>query len=101
MATFLGEIRRFPYAAVPDGWVVCEGQVLEISEYTELYSLLNGYYGGNGSTTFALPDLRGRTPTGTSDSNVIGTTGGGSGTSASYLTLVYAIATTGSYPSRD
>lgn len=61
----LGEIRLFPYATVvPAGWLPCEGQILNIRQYAALNALLGAYYGGDGSTTFALPDLRGRTPVG-------------------------------------
>lgn len=61
----LGEIRLFPYATVvPDGWLPCEGQLLNIKQYAALNALLGAYYGGDGKTTFALPDLRGRTPVG-------------------------------------
>ncbi len=60
--SFVGEIRlvSFPYA--PSGWAHCDGQLLKISENTALFSILGTTYGGDGKTTFALPDLRGRTP---------------------------------------
>lgn len=63
----LGEIRMFaaPGAQPPPGWMFCEGQTLEITDHESLYSLLQTTYGGNGSTTFCLPDLRGRTVVGT------------------------------------
>jgi microcystin-dependent protein len=57
---FLGEIRLFPYNFAPRGWAFCQGQILAISQNTALFSLLGTTYGGNGQTTFALPDLRGR-----------------------------------------
>lgn len=59
---FLGEIRLFPYAngKPPDGWMECTGQLLNINQYQALYSLLMTTYGGDGKTTFGLPDLRGR-----------------------------------------
>lgn len=57
---FLGEIRLFPYNFAPRGWAFCQGQILAISQNTALFSLLGTTYGGNGTTTFALPDLRGR-----------------------------------------
>ncbi|MFL6241305.1 MAG: phage tail protein [Actinomycetes bacterium] len=57
---FLGEIRLFPYNFAPRGWALCAGQILSISQNTALFSLLGTTYGGNGQTTFALPDLRGR-----------------------------------------
>src|SRR6201990_2665681 len=59
---FLGEIRIFPYNFAPRGWATCSGQILSIAQNTALFSLLGTYYGGNGQTTFALPDLRGRVP---------------------------------------
>lgn len=61
---FLGEIRIFPYNFAPRGWALCQGQILPIAQNTALFSLLGTTYGGNGQTTFALPDLRGRTPVG-------------------------------------
>jgi microcystin-dependent protein len=57
---FLGEIRIFPYNFAPRGWAFCQGQLLAISQNTALFSLLGTTYGGNGITTFGLPDLRGR-----------------------------------------
>lgn len=57
---YIGEIRLFPYNGVPQGWMKCEGQLLAIRQYQALYSLLYTTYGGDGSTNFALPDLRGR-----------------------------------------
>ena len=59
---FLGEIRIFPYNFAPRGWALCNGQILSIAQNTALFSLLGTTYGGNGQTTFALPDLRGRVP---------------------------------------
>jgi microcystin-dependent protein len=61
---FLGEIRIVPYNFAPRGWAFCEGQLLSIAQNTALFSLLGTTYGGNGQTTFALPDLRGRVPVG-------------------------------------
>lgn len=59
---YVGEIRMFAGNFAPVGWMFCEGQVLAISEYDTLFYLIGTTYGGNGSTTFALPDLRGRVP---------------------------------------
>ncbi|UIO40638.1 tail fiber protein [Brevibacillus brevis] len=59
---FLGEIRMFGGDFAPQGWALCEGQILSISEYDTLFSLIGFTYGGDGQTTFALPDLRGRIP---------------------------------------
>lgn len=57
---FLGEIRNFAFNFAPRGWAQCQGQTLSISQNTALFSLLGTMYGGDGRTTFALPDLRGR-----------------------------------------
>jgi len=63
MATpFLGEIRLFPFNFAPTGWAACLGQVLPISQNTALFSLLGTTYGGDGKSTFALPNLQGRVP---------------------------------------
>jgi microcystin-dependent protein len=59
---FLGMIILVPYNFAPRGWAFCNGQILSISQNTALFSLLGTTYGGNGQTTFALPDLRGRVP---------------------------------------
>lgn len=59
--SFLGEIALFAFNNTPHGWLPCEGQQLTVSQYTALYALLGTTYGGNGSTLFNLPDLRGRT----------------------------------------
>ncbi len=61
--TMIGEIKLVPYPSmIPDGWAECNGQLLSISSYTVLFSLIGTTYGGNGTTTFALPDLRDRVP---------------------------------------
>jgi microcystin-dependent protein len=58
---FLGQIATFGFNFSPKGWAKCDGQLLSIAQNTALFSLLGTTYGGNGQTTFALPDLRGRT----------------------------------------
>jgi microcystin-dependent protein len=57
---FLGEIRLFPINFTPSGWAVCDGQLMPISINTALFSLLGTTYGGDGKSTFALPNLQGR-----------------------------------------
>lgn len=57
---FIGEIRMFGGNFAPRGWALCDGQLLAISQNTALFSILGTTYGGDGRTTFALPDLRGR-----------------------------------------
>lgn len=59
---FVAEIRMFAGNFAPRGWAFCDGQLLQISQNTALFSLLGTTYGGDGHTTFALPDLQGRTP---------------------------------------
>lgn len=76
---FLGEIRLFSFGILPDGWVRCEGQMLPVQQNAALFSLLGTQFGGNGSTTFGLPDLRSRVPFGlgtTSPDPRQGTSGG-------------------------
>jgi hypothetical protein len=68
MDPFLGEIRLVAFNFAPQGWAFCAGQVLPISQNTALFSLLGNAYGGDGMTTFALPDLRGRVPVGAGQS---------------------------------
>jgi microcystin-dependent protein len=58
---FIGQIQSFGFNFAPRNWALCNGQILSIAQNTALFSLLGTMYGGNGQTTFALPDLRGRT----------------------------------------
>jgi microcystin-dependent protein len=59
---FVAEIRIFPFNFPPRGWAFCNGQLLPISQNTALFSLLGTFYGGDGKSTFALPDLQGNAP---------------------------------------
>lgn len=59
---FIGEMRLFSFGMVPPGWASCDGQELSIQQNLTLFSLLGTAFGGNGSTTFKLPDLRARVP---------------------------------------
>ena len=61
-APFVAEIRIFACNFAPTGWAFCDGQLLPISQNTALFSLLGTYYGGDGKSTFALPDLQGSSP---------------------------------------
>lgn len=65
MDPFIAEIKLWPATFAPRGWAFCQGQLLPISSHTALFSLIGTIYGGDGRTTFALPDLRGRVPVGT------------------------------------
>lgn len=59
---FLGEIRIFAGTFAPDGWALCNGQLLSIQQFTALFSILGTTYGGNGSSNFGLPNLQGSSP---------------------------------------
>jgi microcystin-dependent protein len=64
---FLGELKLVPYNFAPAGWAFCNGQIMPIAQNTALFSLLGTTYGGNGQTTFALPDMRGRATIGSGE----------------------------------
>lgn len=59
---FVAEIRIFPFNFAPKGWAFCDGQIMPISQNTALFALLGTTYGGDGKSTFGLPDLQGRVP---------------------------------------
>ncbi len=61
---FLAEIRVVPFNFPPTGWAFCNGQILPISQNSAVFSLIGTFYGGNGTSNFALPDLQGRVPIG-------------------------------------
>lgn len=71
MDPFVGEIRLFPWDWVPNGWLPCQGQLLNINSYVALASLLGKRFGGDGINTFALPDLRGRVAMGVNPSTSV------------------------------
>lgn len=62
MDPFIGEIKAVPYNFAPQGWAFCNGQLLSISEYTGLFTLIGTIYGGDGVSTFAVPNLQSRVP---------------------------------------
>jgi microcystin-dependent protein len=84
MDPFIGEIRAFGFTYAPPGWAQCNGQVMQISQNQALFSLLGTTYGGDGRTTFALPDLR--------------TSGIPAGPG---ITVLYCIALRGVFPPRE
>ena len=84
MDTFLGSLMLVPYNFAPRGWQFCQGQLLPISQNTALFALIGNTYGGDGKTTFALPDLR---------ANAITDANGGA--------LTWIIALEGIFPARD
>jgi microcystin-dependent protein len=73
---YQSEMRIFPYNTIPSGWMVCEGQLMSINTNPSLYTLIGNTYGGDGRSTFALPDLRGRAPMNNSPTMPLGQTGG-------------------------
>ncbi len=78
---FVAEIRIFPFNFAPKGWLQCNGQLLPISQYTAVFSLIGTYYGGNGTSNFGLPNMQGNYPMNQGQGpgltqRVIGETGG-------------------------
>ncbi len=73
---YVGEIRMFAGNFAPAGWMFCEGQLLPISENETLFKLIGTTYGGDGQSTFALPDLRGRLPVHQGNGFILAETGG-------------------------
>ena len=90
---FIGEVRTFGFAFAPKYWARCDGQVIEISQNPALFSIVGNTYGGDGKTTFALPDLRGMTAAGA-------TTAAPPPTSFGYLVMNFCIALNGVFPLR-
>src|SRR5437868_8224143 len=73
---FIGEIRMFGGSFAPAGWAFCNGQLLPISENDALFTLIGTTYGGDGQSTFGLPDLRGRLPIHQGSGFILAETGG-------------------------
>ena len=84
--SFIGQVTAFPYTFCPRGWAEADGRLLEIRTNTALFSLLGTNYGGDGRTTFGLPDLRGKLSMGNGNKSV---------------DLKYCIALQGIFPSRN
>jgi microcystin-dependent protein len=81
MDYFLGEIRPFAFGFAPNGWAQCNGQLLQVGQFPALFSLLGAQFGGNGNSTFALPNIQGQVVVGqgqsTAGSNYVMGQGGG------------------------
>jgi microcystin-dependent protein len=73
---FLAEVRIMSFGFAPKGWAMCNGQLLQINQNQPLFALLGTTFGGNGQTTFALPDFRGCTPIHTGSGHTLGEKGG-------------------------
>lgn len=80
---FLGEIRLFSFNFAPKGWALCNGQFLPINQNQALFALFGTTYGGNGQTTFALPNLRGRVPIHMGNGHTMGEAAGASSVTVS------------------
>lgn len=103
MYATLGEIRIFAGNFAPQGWAFCNGDLLSISEYEALFMIVGATYGGDGQTTFALPDLRGRAPVHQGGSLMLGqqatpAAAGGQQQSPAWLGLNFIIALQGIFP---
>ena len=90
---YVGEIRMFAGNFAPAGWMFCEGQLLPISENETLFQLIGTTYGGDGQSTFALPDMRGRLPIHQGNGFILAETGG-----AEEITLTVAQIPAHSHP---
>ena len=119
---YIGEVRAFAFGFIPKDWLTCDGQVIKVNQYMELFSLLGTTYGGDGMTTFGLPDLRGRMiidkgqgpgltarrlgdkggqeATGTAADNTKADAAAGNNMPP-FLTLNYCIRMEGQYPTRE
>jgi microcystin-dependent protein len=84
---FLSEIRIFTFNFPPKGWAFCNGQFLPINQNQALFALLGTTYGGNGQTTFALPNLRGRLPVHEGDGHTLGEAAGASAVTITQQTM--------------
>lgn len=73
---YISEIRLFSFAFAPKGWSLCNGQILPINQNQALFALIGSTYGGDGTATFALPNLQGTVPIGASDTYPLGKAGG-------------------------
>jgi len=76
MESYVGQIMLWPMSWAPLDWAMCDGSLLPLNQYQALYSLIGTVYGGDGQTTFGLPDLRGKVPLGVSATHPIGQKGG-------------------------
>jgi len=85
---FIGEIRAFPFNFAPNGWATCSGQLMAINQNTALFSLLGTYYGGNGTSNFALPNLQGQIAVGQGQGVGLSAYGIGETTGTEVVTLL-------------
>jgi len=104
MDTYIGTIQMVGFNFAPSGWAMCQGQLLPISQNMALFSLLGTTYGGDGTTTFALPNLQDCLPMGMSATHAAGQSGHVSGAESKpaqhTMALNFIIATEGIFPAR-
>jgi len=86
---YIGEIRMFSFGWAPKGWMLCQGQTLHIAQFQALFALIGNFYGGDGATTFQLPNI---TPM---------PVAGGHANGKPYPPMNFAICINGIFPSRD
>jgi microcystin-dependent protein len=105
---YAGEIRLFTNTFAPRGWALCDGRLVSVEEYPVLFALIGATYGGDGVTTFGLPDLRGRLPVGADVARVPGTLSAGVGVASGSdfqtqptLSVNYIICLHGVYPDQS
>lgn len=110
---YIGQIKLFPFDYAPHGWAECAGQLMSIARNQVLFAVIGARYGGDGTTNFALPDLRGRVPVhvGKTDSltpqeiatetSLRSAAEKGSAPAVGTLTMNYCIAVEGYFPPRD
>lgn len=104
MEPFLGQVMWAGFDFAPAGWAPCNGAVMQIAQNYAVFSLLGTSFGGDGRTTFGLPNLGGAVAVGTSATQLIGQTlslGGGTPAAATGLVVPASIALQGVYPPRD
>jgi len=98
--TYIGEVRAFAFNFCPTGWLPADGRLLPITSYPALFSLVELYYGGNGTTDFALPNLSGAAPIGTTAGSAPGQPATAApGANHRFLTMTWCIAAQGTFPS--
>jgi microcystin-dependent protein len=91
----IGEVRMGGWSFAPSGWALCDGSLLEIAKYRNLYQKIGKRFGGDGVKTFALPDFRGRMPVGASDDIALGTKGVDTELAQPYLCVTFVICVDG------
>lgn len=101
MDPILGQIILWPVPWVPQGWALCDGSLININQNQALFALLGVTYGGNGTTNFALPDLRGRVPVGTQNMTAVAQVSGAASASVNAVGTGAATITVNNLPAHN